>query len=85
MSNVQLLSLIGQISGVVSAFLMYYFPPAKVTYTLDGDREVPWTTGTKSEENKIKAKWHIRLSKAAPVLLGLSFILQMISMFNQPN
>lgn len=79
MTCIKLLSLLGLLFGVISSALMYYFPPTVTVYTEDGDQHVNWITGNTSEENRRKAKRQIIFSKIAPVLLGMSFVLQFIS------
>jgi hypothetical protein len=66
--------------GTLAAVLMYYFPPRVRMYTEKGEAIVSWI-GAPTEEGKRLGKWQAFLAKAAPVLLGLAFFLQLVAAF----
>jgi hypothetical protein len=70
------LNVIGLVVGVAAAPLMYYFPPNVQIYTDKGEPLGSWI-GAPTQEGKLRVKWQKRAVKAAPLGLGLSFVLQL--------
>jgi hypothetical protein len=70
------LNVIGLVVGVAAALLMYYFPPNVQIYTDKGEPLGSWV-GAPTHEGKHRVKWQKKAVKAAPLALGLSFVLQL--------
>ena len=62
----------------VAAMLMYFFPPAVISYTAKGEGAVTFV-GNPSEEGKRIGIRQRRYSKAAILLLAIGFALQLVS------
>lgn len=78
MTTTLVLNVAGLFIGLVAAILMYYFPPRVILYTEKGEPHVTWTSNA-TDEGKRRGKHQSRLSKAAPCLLAIAFILQLIA------
>ena len=75
MTNV-LLNLLGLILTVVSAFLMWLYPPRMRYFTEEGSQVVQFINNARLENEAIGKRQAI-LSKIAPLLLALGFGLQL--------
>ena len=75
MSTVSDLNAVGLFIGMVAAMLMYYCPPRVTLYTEKGEPYGGFV-GNPTERGKTLGKWQAALSKAAPCLLALAFLLQ---------
>jgi hypothetical protein len=74
------LNVIGLVVGIIAALLMFFYPWRGVSYTAKGEAEVKWLANG-AEKNIARGKTQIFLSKAAPWLLALGFMLQLASVF----
>ena len=72
------LNAIGLLIGFVAAILMYYFPPRITLYTQNGEPYVQWVSGT-TEIGKRRGLCQRNLSIAAPWLLAMAFLFQLVS------
>ncbi len=70
------LTLLGLGLGIISAALMFYYPPRIQFYTEKGAPVIPWI-GNPKEEKKSVGKWQVFLSKLGPGLLILAFLVQL--------
>ena len=73
---VALLNLIGLALTVAAAFVMWYFPPRMKYFTEDGAQVVTWTNNP-NQGNACLGRMQARLSKWAPFILGVGFLLQL--------
>jgi hypothetical protein len=72
------MNVLGLCIGVIAAVLMYYFPPRVIAYTENGAQVFTWTNEP-TPEGKQHAAWQTRVSRAAPWLLALGFVLQLLA------
>lgn len=72
------LNVIGLGMNTVAAVFMYFCPPMVTQHTAKGEGVVTWVAAP-TEEGKRKGVWQRRCSKAALLLLGCGFLLQLLS------
>jgi hypothetical protein len=65
--------------GLLAAILMARHPPIVVQTTKDGQAVVTWLSGP-TDEGKRRGWYHYCISKTAPWLLALAFVLQFIAL-----
>ena len=78
MKTAVVLNVIGLFIGLVAAILMYYCPPRVTQYTENGEPPINFV-GNATGEGKRRGTWQLRLSRVAPCLLAVAFLLQLIA------
>lgn len=83
----QIMAVLGLLLGLVAAVLMYYFPARVIQFTEKGEGQITWVNNS-TDEGKRKGRTQIVLSKTAPWLLAMAFLLQlpalMLPLFEAP-
>jgi hypothetical protein len=72
------LNIAGLVVGMIAALLMFYFPPRIQAYTEKGEGSITFVS-IPTEAGKRRGKRQVFLAKAAPIVLGLSFALQLFA------
>jgi hypothetical protein len=72
------LNVAGLVLTTIAAALMYYFPPRVEQYTDEGAREVAFVNSA-TAEGKVRAKRNQCMSKLAPAMLVVGFLLQLVA------
>ena len=73
-----ILNATGLCIGVVAALLMFYYPPMLPRYTRDGRRLTKFVDKPTEQGRRI-ARRQARYSTIAPLMLALSFLLQLLA------
>jgi hypothetical protein len=78
------LNVSGLVLSTIAAVLMYYFPPrGLVQYTDDGQPQVSFVANPVQRGAQVARRQRI-LSRLSPCLLGLGFVMQLVSAYMQP-